>query len=44
MDSSTTWIVAGIVLLGERVTAWQWAGAVLVMSALIFVFRGEVRR
>ncbi len=31
---------AGIVLLGERVTPWQWTGAVLVMSALVFVFRG----
>lgn len=37
-------LVAGIVLLGERVTPWQWAGAVLVMSALIFVFRGGARR
>jgi len=33
-------LAAGIVLLGERVTPWQWTGAVLVMSALIFVFRG----
>jgi hypothetical protein len=30
-------IVAGIVLLDERVTAWQWAGEALVVSALAFV-------
>ena len=33
-------IAAGILLLGEEVTAWQWAGAALVMSALTFVMRG----
>lgn len=37
-------LVAGIVLLGEQVTTWQWVGAALVMSALIFVFRGAPRR
>ena len=32
-------IAAGILLLGEEVTAWQWAGAGLVLSALVFVMR-----
>lgn len=30
-------ILAGMLLLGEQVDAWQWAGSALVMSALGFV-------
>lgn len=33
--------VAGMLVLGERVTPWQWAGAVLVISALAFVIAGS---
>jgi O-acetylserine/cysteine efflux transporter len=37
-------LAAGMVLLGERVNAWQWGGIVLVMSALWFVVRPGGRR
>ena len=37
-------LLAGIALLGEQVSAWQWAGAAFVMSALIFVLRSGHRR
>jgi O-acetylserine/cysteine efflux transporter len=33
-------ILAGVLVLGERVTAWQWAGAALVVSALASVVAG----
>ena len=36
-------LAAGILLLGEEVTPWQWAGAALVMSALGFVLRAGAR-
>jgi O-acetylserine/cysteine efflux transporter len=37
-------LLAGMVLLGERVTNWQWAGAALVISALVFVIAGSTPR
>jgi drug/metabolite transporter (DMT)-like permease len=33
-----------MVFLGERLDAWQWAGTLLVMSALWFVVRAGARR
>jgi len=36
-------IAAGILLLGETVTAWQWVGTAFVMSALGVVVRGGPR-
>ncbi|MFM8532208.1 MAG: EamA family transporter [Acidimicrobiia bacterium] len=36
-------IAAGILLLGEVVTEWQWAGAAMVMAAMGCVVRGEAR-
>jgi O-acetylserine/cysteine efflux transporter len=36
-------LLAGTVLLGERVTGWQWAGVALVISALAFVIAGSTR-
>ena len=36
-------VLAGMLLLGERVDAWQWAGSALVMSALAFVLRAGPR-
>lgn len=36
-------IVAGIVLLGETVTTWQWVGTAFVMAALGVVVRGARR-
>lgn len=30
-------ILAGMLVLGEKVDSWQWAGSALVMSALVFV-------
>lgn len=41
---SVVGIVAGIVLLDERVTEWQWVGAALVMSALAFVISANRAR
>ena len=32
---------AGMVLLGERISAWQWAGIALVVGALLCVMFGE---
>lgn len=37
-------LFAGMVFLGERLDAWQWAGTLLVMSALWFVVRAGARR
>jgi O-acetylserine/cysteine efflux transporter len=37
-------LLAGIVILGERVTVWQWAGVALVISALAFVIAGSMPR
>jgi O-acetylserine/cysteine efflux transporter len=34
-------LLAGVLVLGERVTAWQWAGAALVLSALGAVIAGS---
>ncbi|MEN9313935.1 MAG: hypothetical protein RIS35_328 [Pseudomonadota bacterium] len=36
-------IIAGIVLLDETVTSWQWVGTGFVLSALLFVVRGARR-
>lgn len=36
-------LAAGILLLDEQVTAWQWAGAGLVMCAMLFVLRAGAR-
>lgn len=36
-------LMAGIVLLGEKLTALQWLGTALVLSALIFVVLSSVR-
>ena len=33
-------IVAGMVVLGEAISAWQWAGIVLVIAALACVMFG----
>jgi O-acetylserine/cysteine efflux transporter len=35
-------LLAGMLVLGEHVTGWQWAGAALVMSALAFVVGGSM--
>ena len=32
---------AGVFILGESVTAWQWAGIALVVAALVCVMFGE---
>jgi O-acetylserine/cysteine efflux transporter len=37
-------LLAGMVILGERVTGWQWAGVALVTSALAFVIVGSMPR
>jgi O-acetylserine/cysteine efflux transporter len=37
-------LLAGTLALGERVTAWQWAGAALVVSALASVVAGAALR
>ncbi len=34
-------LFAGVLVLGEHVTGWQWAGAGLVISALAFVVGGS---
>ena len=34
-------LAAGMLVLGERVTAWQWAGIVLVVAALACVLFGD---
>lgn len=34
-------IAAGMLILGERVSTWQWAGVACVAGALVFVLFGD---
>ena len=34
-------ITAGMVILGEQITTWQWAGIALVVAALLTVMLGQ---
>lgn len=34
-------LLAGMLILGERVTGWQWLGVALVISALASVIAGS---
>ena len=37
-------LVLAFLLLGERLSAWQWAGAGLILGALAFQSLGVLRR
>ncbi|UOB05912.1 EamA family transporter [[Acidovorax] ebreus] len=37
-------LAAGVIVLGEVITPWQWAGASLTILALLFIFRPEPAR
>jgi O-acetylserine/cysteine efflux transporter len=34
-------IVSGLLLLGERITSWQWAGIVITVLALAYAILGQ---
>jgi O-acetylserine/cysteine efflux transporter len=37
-------ITAGMLILGDRISAWQWAGIVLIVASLVMVMFGGRRR